>query len=433
MIKRLFFALVIFGGTLMGGPFPVPETALAQTGDPVLVGAGDIANCNKTADEATARLLDNISGTIFTVGDHAYPDGTAAQFSDCYGPNWGRHKNRTRPSPGNHDYHVPGAAGYFNYFGAAAGDPAMGYYSYNLGAWHIIALNSEISHSAGSAQEQWLRADLAANPNLCTLAYWHAPRFSSGQHGNKASSQALWQALYEYGADVVLNGHDHIYERFAPQNPNGQADARGIREFVVGTGGAALYSFGSIQPNSQARNNTAYGVLKLTLHATSYDWEFVPIAGQTFSDSGAANCVGGGSTPLPTGTPGSGPTPTGTPTSGPGITTTMHVADLDGTSTQQNRRWTAAVTIAVHDSNHRPLSNVTVTGKWSNGATGSGTCTTNSNGLCTISKSGIRNGKNRVTFTVKNLAQASLTYASPNNHDPDGSSNGTKIVVRKPR
>jgi hypothetical protein len=256
MIKRLFFALVIFGGTLMGGPFPVPETALAQTGDPVLVGAGDIANCNKTADEATARLLDNISGTIFTVGDHAYPDGTAAQFSDCYGPNWGRHKNRTRPSPGNHDYHVSGAAGYFNYFGAAAGDPAMGYYSYNLGAWHIIALNSEISHSAGSAQEQWLRADLAANPNICTLAYWHAPRFSSGQHGNKASSQALWQALYEYGADVVLNGHDHIYERFAPQNPNGQADARGIREFVVGTGGAALYSFGSIQPNSQARNNT---------------------------------------------------------------------------------------------------------------------------------------------------------------------------------
>ncbi|HEX9837786.1 MAG TPA: metallophosphoesterase, partial [Anaerolineales bacterium] len=235
---------------------PLSGSVLVQSGDPVFVGAGDIANCNRSEDEATAKLLDNITGTVFTVGDNAYPDGTLTQFNNCYAPTWGRHKSRTKPSPGNHDYHVSGAAGYFDYFGAAAGDRSKGYYSYNLGAWHIISLNSEISQSAGSAQEQWLRADLAANPKTCTLAYWHKPRFSSGQHGNIAGSQALWQALYDHGADVVLNGHDHTYERFAPQNPNGQADSKGIREFVVGTGGAGLYSFTSNQPNSQVRNNT---------------------------------------------------------------------------------------------------------------------------------------------------------------------------------
>ena len=148
-----------------------PGIILAQSSDPVLVGAGDISNCSRTQDEATAQLLDNISGTVFTLGDNVYPDGTASQFSDCYGPTWGRHKNRTKPVPGNHDYHVNGASAYYNYFGAAAGDPSKGYYSYNLGTWHIIALNSEISHSAGSTQEQWLRNDLAANSSVCTLAY----------------------------------------------------------------------------------------------------------------------------------------------------------------------------------------------------------------------------------------------------------------------
>ncbi|MEO7840027.1 MAG: metallophosphoesterase, partial [Anaerolineales bacterium] len=287
-----------------------PGMVLAQSADPVFVGAGDIANCSKTEDEATAKLLDNISGTVFTLGDNAYPDGTASQFTDCYGPTWGRHKSRTKPVPGNHDYHVSGASAYYNYFGAAAGDPSKGYYSYNLGAWHIIALNSEISHSAGSAQEKWLRADLAANPNVCTLAYWHKARFSSGQHGNITSTQTLWQALYDYGADVVLSGHDHTYERFAQQSPSGQADsARGIREFVVGTGGAGLYPFPAIQPNSQVRNNTTYGVLKLTLHSSSYDWQFVPVAGQNFTDSGSSNCVGA-SGPASTPTPGSGTTPT---------------------------------------------------------------------------------------------------------------------------
>jgi hypothetical protein len=442
MIKRLFFAVVICG-LVLGSSFPLPERALAQTGDPVFVGAGDIANCSRTEDEATAKLLDNISGTVYTTGDNAYPDGTLAQFNNCYGPTWGRHKNRTKPSPGNHDYHVSGAAGYFDYFGAAAGDRSKGYYSYNLGAWHIISLNSEITQSAGSAQEQWLRADLAANPRVCTLAYWHKPRFSSGQHGNNSGSQALWQALYEYGADVVLNGHDHLYERFAPQNPNGQADPRGIREFVVGTGGAGLYSFTSIQPNSQVRNNTTYGVLKLTFHSTSYDWQFVPIAGQNFTDSGNANCVGSGPVPTATRTPTSGPVPTAsrtrTPTPGPTPTrtptstaNTMHLGDLDGASTQQNNRWTATETITVHDTNHNPVANATVTGNWSNGASGTASCTTGSNGQCTVSKSGIQKGKSSVTFTINNVTRSAFTYTSGSNHDPDGSSNGTRIVVRKP-
>jgi hypothetical protein len=257
-IKRLltFSMITVFLVTGLVTLKQPTGSALAQTGDPVFVGAGDIANCGRTEDEATAKLLDNITGTVFTLGDNVYPDGTLTLFNDCYAPTWGRHKSRTKPVPGNHDYHVSGAAGYFDYFGAAAGDRSKGYYSYNLGAWHIIALNSEIAPISGSAQEQWLKADLAADQSMCTLAYWHKPRFSSGQHGNIAASQPLWQALYNDGADVVLNGHDHTYERFAPQNPNAQADPKGIREFVVGTGGAGLYPFPNIQPNSEVRNNT---------------------------------------------------------------------------------------------------------------------------------------------------------------------------------
>ena len=666
--------------------------SLVQTGDPVFVGAGDITNCSRTQDEATAKLLDNIPGTVFTLGDNAYPDGTLIQFDNCYGPGWGRHKDRTQPSAGNHDYHVNGAAGYYAYFGSAASpldnsctSNCKGYYSYNLGAWHIIALNSEIDHTAGSAQEQWLRADLAANSRVCTLAYWHKPRFSSGQHGNIAHVAPFWQALYDHGADVVLNGHDHTYERFAPQNPNGQADAaRGLREFVVGTGGATLYSFPTIQPNSQVRNNTTWGVLKLTLHATSYDWQFVPIAGQTFTDSGTANCVGSGSAPTATRTPTSGPaptatrTPTRTPTSvssdtifadsfesgnlsawsssltdagdlsvtgaaamvssngmraviddnnsiyvtddrpaaerryrarfyfdpnsipmvsgnahfilkgfagtateillmefrqsagayqirtslvndastwthtnwftisdashfiefdwwaatavgannggltlwidgaqqanlttvdndtrlidrvrlgalagidagtrgsyyfdafesrrqtyiGPAVAvptpsatftvvspatntpspiatrtptrtrtptatstpTPVHIGDLDGASNRQGNQWTASVTIKVHNGNHTPVANATVNGTWSNGASGTASCITGSNGQCTVNVSGIPNGAGSVTFTVNNVTKAASTYVSANNHDPDADSNGTRIIVTR--
>lgn len=257
----------------------------------VLVGAGDIASCSSNDDEATAKLLDGIAGTVFTAGDNAYEDGSASDYANCYGPTWGRHKSRTRPTIGNHEYNTAGAGGYFGYFGSVAGDPLAGYYSYDLGGWHIIVLNSNILMNAGSAQESWLRTDLANHPRKCTLAMWHHPRFSSGQHGSSTASQPLWQALYEAGADVVVVGHDHLYERFAPQTSDGQVDAaRGIREFVVGTGGAGLYPFSNPAANSQAKNNTTHGVLKLTLYGDRYDWKFIPVAGSSFTDAGSGNC-----------------------------------------------------------------------------------------------------------------------------------------------
>jgi calcineurin-like phosphoesterase family protein len=259
----------------------------------VLVGAGDIADCGSDGDEATAALLDHIDGTVFTAGDNAYADGSAADFSQCYAGSWGRHKGRTRPSPGNHDYHTTDAADYYAYFGALAGDPGKGYYSYDLGDWHIISLNSNISMSAGSVQEQWLRADLAASSLTCTLAYWHHPRFSSGtQHGSTSSAEPLWQALYDAGAEIVVSGHEHNYERFAPQTPGGVADpANGIREFVVGSGGTGHYNdLGTPLANSEVFEGSTFGVIKLTLGPGTYSWSFVPVTGATFTDSGTGSC-----------------------------------------------------------------------------------------------------------------------------------------------
>jgi acid phosphatase type 7 len=267
----------------------------ARAASVVMVGAGDIAHCSTNTDEATAKLLDGISGTVFTLGDNAYNSGTDAQFKNCYDPTWGRYKARTKPSVGNHEYLTSGASGYFGYFGSAAGDPKKGYYSYDRGAWHVIVLNSNCSKvggcAAGSPQEKWLRADLATHPNKCTLAYFHAPLYSSGEHGNSTSVRPFWKALYQAGADVVLSGHDHDYERFAPQDPYGAfSSARGIREFVVGTGGTYLRPFGTIKANSQVRNATTHGVLKLTLNSGGYEWKFVPVAGKSFTDSGSASC-----------------------------------------------------------------------------------------------------------------------------------------------
>jgi hypothetical protein len=264
--------------------------AAAQSDPPVLVGAGDIAVCGAHSHHATAALLDSIPGTVFTAGDHAYRDGTVREFLECYEPSWGRHKARTRPAPGNHDYRR-NARGYFGYFGARAGDPELGYYSYDLGAWHIVVLNSNVRMEAGSPQEQWLRRDLAAHPRRCTLAIWHRPRFSSGaKHGPSTQPQDLWRALAEAGAEVVINGHEHLYERFAPQTADGVADPRGIRQFTVGTGGAGLYPFGPPAANSEVRDGSTFGVLKLTLHPESYEWEFVPAAGGSFRDAGRAEC-----------------------------------------------------------------------------------------------------------------------------------------------
>jgi len=233
---------------------------------------------------------------VATLGDNVYESGSASEYANCYNPSWGRHKGRTHPAPGNHEYNTSGASGYYGYFGAAAGDPTKGYYSYTLGAWHVVVLNSNCGAiggcQKGSAQEQWLRQDLAAHPTACTLAYWHHPRFSSGaEHGSDAEMKPIWQALYDLGADVVLSGHEHNYERFAPQDPNGtRDDARGIREFVVGTGGKSHYGFAAILPTSEVHNSTTFGVLQLTLHPTSYDWRFVPEAGKSFTDAESDAC-----------------------------------------------------------------------------------------------------------------------------------------------
>ena len=270
-------------------------TVQPSSGPPVLAGAGDIADCSRLSQEGTAKVLDGIVGQVATFGDGAYPDGSLSDYMNCFDPSWGRHKARTRPSTGNHEYNhgtSAGAPGYFAYWGAAAGDSGVGYYSYELGAWHIVVINSNVDMSAGSPQEQWLRADLAAHPTTCTLAYWHHPRFSSGGNGSTVATQPIWQALYDNYADVVINGHDHDYERFAPQTPDGTLDTvRGIREFVVGTGGNSLYSWpGNPIANSEVRSDVSYGVIKMTLWPTTYDWQFVPVAGGAFTDQGTGAC-----------------------------------------------------------------------------------------------------------------------------------------------
>jgi hypothetical protein len=282
-------------------PTPTPTPTASPPGDPVLVAAGDIADCvNQTGVPGVAQtgnLLDTLPGTIVTLGDTTYPNGLLSEFTGCYDPHWGEHKARTKPVPGNHDYGSldtgTTAAGYFTYFGAAAGDPAKGYYSYDLANnWHVVALNSQClavgGCHIGSPQATWLANDLAANAGKHVVAYWHHPRFSSGQHGNDSKTQAFWDLLYEHGAEIVLVGHDHNYERFAPQDPFGTLDAQyGIRQFVVGTGGVALKPMSATAANSQISNSTDWGVLKLTLGASGYSWAFVPVAGKTFTDSGS--------------------------------------------------------------------------------------------------------------------------------------------------
>jgi len=272
-----------------------PTTFAVAAGDPVILAAGDIAGCDTTGDEATAALLDRLPGTVTTLGEHAYEENTEADFANCYDPTWGRHKARTIPTVGGHEYLTPGAAPYFAYFGSKAGDPAKGYYSYDLGSWHVVSINSRCiavgGCEAGSVMEQWLRQDLLDHPSACTVAMMHEPRFSSGSvHGGSFDNEDLFQALYEAGVEMVLSGDDHLYERFAPQATYGLADPLGVRQFVVGTGGRSHYAFGPTQPNSEAQNNDAFGVLKLTLHPGSYDWSFVPEAGKSFSDSGSAAC-----------------------------------------------------------------------------------------------------------------------------------------------
>jgi hypothetical protein len=287
---RLAAALVV----IWGGLVSVPS---AQAADAVLLAAGDISDCSNAGDSATAALLGIAGATVVTLGDNVYPVAAPDAFNACYGPTWGRFKNRTRPAPGNHDYGPAGARPYFDYFGSTAGPRGTGWYSYDAGAWHVVVLNSNcgiVECGPGSAQESWLRADLAAHSSDCTLAYWHHPRFTSGwAHSDAEAVGAFWEALYDEGADLVLSAHAHVYERFAAQNPSGGADPDfGIREIVVGTGGESHHGFATAKPNSEVRNAAAFGVLKLTLHGGSYDWSFLPQAGKTFSDAGTADCHG---------------------------------------------------------------------------------------------------------------------------------------------
>ncbi len=289
----VFVAVLVAGGC---GPEWPPRPPSGE----MVVAAGDIADCRREGDEATARLIGGLDGaTVLTLGDNAYPDGSAEDFDECYDPTWGRFKARTKPSLGNHEYDTQEAEGYFEYFSKAAGDPSEGYYSFDLGAWHIVALNSNCEEVRGgcepsSPQVRWLKADLAANDDKkCTLAYMHHPRFSSGaKHGSTHYVKPLWEALYEAGADVVLSGHEHNYERFAPQNPGGREDPeRGIREFVVGTGGGKeTYPILDPIANSEVHNDDTYGVLRLTLRPEGYEWRFVPVGGDQFTDSGSARC-----------------------------------------------------------------------------------------------------------------------------------------------
>jgi hypothetical protein len=276
-------------------PGPLPANTF------ILVGAGDIASCaSRAGAAATAKLIDQIPGTVFAAGDLAYEHGTFEEFQACYQPTWGRFKERTRPAPGNHEYNGSPASGYFRYWGNQAGAPEKGYYSYDLGAWHIIVLNTNCfvkelgGCDKGSPEETWLREDLAAHPRACLLAYGHHALFSSGvlpKHARHPALHAFWEDLYAAHADLILAAHEHSYERFAPQDPDGLADpGRGIREIVVGTGGRSHTLLGAPLENSEVRNDNTYGVLRLTLSPKDYKWEFIPEAGQTFHDSGGGVC-----------------------------------------------------------------------------------------------------------------------------------------------
>lgn len=286
-------------GSLGFTPAPTggPSTEASGSGEPtiVLTGAGDIADCALPGAARTSDLLLAQSGSFFTAGDNAYQDGSVANYTDCYAPTWGRVLSRTiLPAAGNHDWLTPGAAGYLAYFGTVADPQGVTWYSMDLGAWHVIVLDSDCENVGGcddaSPEGQWLRKDLAASTAHCTLAIWHQPRFSSGEHGDDPAVGPFWEQLYAAHAELVVNGHDHDYERFAPQDPSAKVERPGgLREIVVGTGGGELRTFTKQAANSEFRLAGVWGVLRLTLHPINYDWEFLPASGD-LADSGSTPC-----------------------------------------------------------------------------------------------------------------------------------------------
>ncbi|MCX7624162.1 MAG: metallophosphoesterase [Thermomicrobium sp.] len=279
-------------------PSGVPATATAAPTavvPAVLWAVGDAAACGRETDDAVAAYLARQSGTIALLGDVVYEKGSPEEFQRCFDPLYGQLRDRIRPAVGNHEYGTAGARPYFDYFGAAAGLPGQGWYSYELGTWHIVVLDSNCKDAGGcdpaSPQYRWLRDDLAAHPARCTLAYWHHPRWSSGEHGSFASMQPIWELLYRNGVDVVLSGHDHDYERFRPLDAAGRPERdRGIVQFVVGTGGRSLRPLGDRLPTSATGTDRAYGVLRLELDADRFAWSFVSVRGPDFQDQGSMPC-----------------------------------------------------------------------------------------------------------------------------------------------
>jgi hypothetical protein len=334
-----------------GPPKFLTPTGLESSIPPVMfTGAGDIASCSKTGDTQTAALLDAIPGPIFTLGDVVYQNGTTSEFANCYEPTWGRFKDRTYPSVGNHEYNTSGATPYYDYFGDRAGPRGKGYYSFDLGAWHVVVLNSNIPRTPTSAQVQWLRQDLADHPNLCTLAYFHHPLYSStGGSGSGgvvySSSRTFHDTLYAAGVDLVLAGHRHFYERMAPVRPNGTLDSQfGTRVIIVGTGGIGGGTVTNLHPSSEARDGDTRGVLRLHLYEDSYAWKFVPVAGKTFTDSSFTACHG--------------PPPAG---GGGGISaSTSTVTASPSTITASTGSSTATITVTVKNASGAPVSGATV-------------------------------------------------------------------------
>lgn len=275
-----------------------PDFTLPEIGpdDDTILAVGDIAVCGMQNDELTGQLAAELPGTILALGDMVYESGTESEFKRCFDSSWGAVKDRIRPVPGNHEFETAGAGPYYEHFGDAAGTPGLGWYSFDIGAWHVIALNSNCRDqqnvcSDDSPQGDWLETDLARHPTACTLAFMHHPRWTSGEHGSDPLLGEFWTMLYDAGVDVVLTGHDHDYERFTPMDADGAADpTRGIRLFIVGTGGRSLDPFADILPTSEARNNVSYGVLQMALYDGHYTWEFIPTDADGYRDAGTGTC-----------------------------------------------------------------------------------------------------------------------------------------------